>query len=237
MKFTIRKCLTILILLSHQYCCSALNISLFQGNNYQTGNQQALTLRFDQGNAWKYGDNFFFFDITNPDQNGTSIYGEWQPRLSFSKLTGHKISFGPVSDVLLASELNVNGADGRVYLYGLGVNLNIPTFAFIKLNTYVRDDPKLASKTYQISVVWSEPFKINDRVLIDFAGFIDDAGKEDTKSANFLAKPRLMLDLGQLLWQSPKNLLVGIQYVYWHNKLGIHGLTESLPEAMLTWTF
>lgn len=214
---------------------SALNISLFRGNNYATGNQHALTLRFDQANNWQYGDSFFFFDITNPDQNGTSIYGEWQPRLSFSKITGHKIGWGPVSDVLLASEINVSGTNSRAYLYGLGFNIAIPGFTFFKLNTYVRDDPSLAGNTYQISMVWLKKFLINNRVSFDFAGFIDDAGKESTKNANFLAKPRLMLDLGRLVWKSPNNLFVGVQYVYWNNKLGIKGLTESVPEAMLTW--
>ena len=217
-----------------QSSCFALNISVFQGNNYQTGNKQAMTLRFDQGNAWRYGDSFFFFDVTNPDQNGTSIYGEWQPRLSLSKITGKSIAFGPVSDVLLASEINVNGVNGRAYLYGLGVNLSVPHFTFVKLNAYVRDDANLPDKTYQVSLTWLSKFVINDRLVVNFAGFIDDAGKESTKSANLLIKPRLMLDLGRL-WQAPKNLYLGVQYVYWKNKLGIKGLTESMPEVMLTW--
>lgn len=237
MMFNKRQCWLLLLLLGFHSYSSALNISLLKGNNYQTGNKNALTLRFDQANSWKYGDNFFFFDIANPDKNGTSIYGEWQPRLSLSKITGHKISFGPVSDILLASELNVSGANARAYLYGLGVNLSIPTFAFLKFNAYVRDTPNLAGNTFQISAVWSEPFLFNSRLALNFAGFIDDAGKEGSRSANFLAEPRLMLDLGRLMWKSPNSLFVGMQYVYWHNKLGIKGVTESLPEAMLTWQF
>jgi len=60
-------------------------------------------------NEWKYGDNFLFFDITNPDrgdaQTPTSIYGEISPRLSFAKMTGKKLSRGLFKDVLLTGTL------------------------------------------------------------------------------------------------------------------------------------
>lgn len=213
----------------------ATSVSIWRGNNYVTGEQQATTLRFDQADNWSYGDSFFFFEVANPDDNGTAIYGEWQPRISFSKLFNHKIAFGPISDVLIASEINVSGANTRAYLYGLGVNLKIPGFNFTKLNTYVRHNPAQPGSTYQVSLTWSAPIKFGQRVQLEFAGFIDQAGKQGNISSNFLAKPRLLLDFGNLVFHHPNSLYIGTQYVYWHNKLGISGLHESVLEAMLTW--
>lgn len=210
-------------------------ISFFNGNNYQTGNEHANTLRFEQGTPWAYGDSFFFFDVTNPDKDKTGIYGEWQPRLSFSKITGHSLNFAFVSDVLLATEINMSGSGARAYLYGPGFNIKIPTFAFFKFNTYLRDDQSQMGHTYQISIAWLEPIKLSDKFQISFAGFADYAGNEGSKAVNFLAKPRIMLDIGKLFFHTKNKVYLGLQYTYWHNKLGIKGLDESVPEAMLSW--
>ena len=211
--------------------------SIWRGNNYALGNQSATTLRFDQSNQWRYGDGFYFFEITNPDNKGTSIYGEVQPRLSFSKITKHKISFGPVSDVLAAAELNVSGNNSRAYLYGMGVNLEVPTFTFVKLNVYARKNPAQPGNTYQISLSWLNKIKLSKRYHVLFAGFIDKAGKQGTLASNFLAKPRLLLDLGRALNKKSDSYYAGVQYAYWKNKLGIKNLNESVIEAMFTWKF
>lgn len=211
-------------------------ISFLSGNEYAPYNEHKKTLRFDHSDSWAYGDNYYFFDITNPVSKNTFIYGEWHSRLSFSKMTGHKIGFGPISDVLLAGELNFDGQGTHIYLYGLGFNLKIPGFRFFKLNTYARRNPKYHGTTYQISWSWLLPINlIHDRLKFEFGGFCDYAGRQGGAASNFLTKPQLLLDVGNLIFNSPNNIFAGIRYVYWHNRLGEKGITESLPELMITW--
>lgn len=211
------------------------NISFLTGNEYELGNDHRNTLRFDHASTWALGDNYLFFDVTDPVSNDTFIYGEWHSRLSFSKMTGHHIGFGPVSDTLLAGELNFDGQGTHIYLYGVGFNIKIPEFQFVILNAYARRDPAYHGTTYQISWAWGLPFKFGDRVRFAFGGFCDYAGKQGRSAANFLAKPQLLFDMGNLLFRKPNNIFAGMRYVYWHNKLGIKGLNESVPELMITW--
>ena len=211
-------------------------ISLLSGNTYELGDDHRETLRFDNSNNWKYGDNFFFFEVTDPLAKGTSIYGEWSSRLSLSKVSGYGLTFGPVSDVLLAGELNMSGSGSRVYLYGLGFNIDIPGVKFFKFNTYARKDPSQPGATYQITWSWLVPFRLaNDRLKFVFGGFCDYAGRQHALASNFLAKPELLLDVGNLINKKPGSVYLGVRYVYWYNKLGNKGVKESVPEAMLTW--
>ena len=49
-----------------------------------------------------------------------------------------------------------------------------------------------------------------------------------------LAQPQLLLDLGNL-WGAKDKLFAGVEYQYWHNKFGVDGVDESLPQVMLLW--
>lgn len=212
------------------------NISYITGSTYELGDDHRKTLRFDNANTWAYGDNFFFFEVTSPFKKGTSIYGEWQPRLSLSKITGKGIGFGPLSDLLLAGEINYSGTGSRAYLYGLGTNIKIPGFTFFKFNVYNRKDPSQPGSTYQISWSWLARFQLFfSRLKFEFGGFCDYAGQQHNLEHNFLAKPQLLIDAGNLIAQKPNHIFAGIRYVYWKNKLGVKGVTESVPEFMVTW--
>lgn len=223
-------------LCASQPLLSITNISLFGGDDYATGPKHATKLQLSNAAQWQYGDNFFYFDVTNPHKNTTSIYGEWHSRLSASKISGKAIHWGPISDVLLAGELNFGGNNTRAYLLGVGFNFDAPKMNFLKLNIYSRRDPSQPGSTYQITPVWSATFNSNERTSFLFDGFIDYAGSQGTLASNFLTKPRLMLDIGKLFHGKAKRLYAGIRYVYWHNKLGTKGTTESLPEWMITWS-
>lgn len=69
--------------------------------------KSASVVTLEHINGWKYGDNFFFVDITNADKSdeerSTSFYGEISPRISLSKVTGKDLSFGIVKDVLITT--------------------------------------------------------------------------------------------------------------------------------------
>ena len=189
-------------------------------------------------NEWKYGDNFLFFDITNPDrgdaQTPTSIYGEISPRLSFAKMTGKKLSRGLFKDVLLTGTLEV-GSDLRNYLYGIAVDLNIPKVPVFQLNYYIREEATTGADTgSQVTLVWQAPFNIGP-VAMAFEGFADYAyGLGSTVSDNLIAAPRLLVDAGKT-WGAPGVLQFGVEYQMWRNKFGIKGIDEDVAQFMVKW--
>ena len=193
------------------------------------------TITIEHADAWKYGDNYFFFDITNPEinRNGatTSIYGEISPRLSIGKITGKDLSAPFVKDVLVAGTLEL-GNGFHNYLYGLGLSLNLPKFNFADLNVYLRNSSQRGC-TYQFTPDWQLPFTVGNANMI-FEGFSDIAGAEGDLSFNIDAQPRLLLDLGKY-WGSPGDLYVGTEFIYWHNKFGVKGVDEYAPQAMVKW--
>ncbi|MBU5611641.1 outer membrane protein OmpK [Geomonas azotofigens] len=192
------------------------------------GTQSTITI--EHANAWKYGDNFLFFDVTDAEKDKTGIYGELSPRLSLGKITGRDLSAPFVKDVLLAGTVEV-GQGFRNYLYGVGLSLNLPKFNFADLNVYVRNDPKQPGSTYQVTPCWQLPFTVGKANMI-FEGFTDIAGSEGNLAFNIDAQPRLLLDLGKF-WDAPGSVFVGTEVIYWHNKFGVSGVNEFAPQAML----
>lgn len=207
----------------------------FASKNAKDHSRSTLTLK--HADAWKYGDNFFFFDVTNPEINRdgskTAIYGEFSPRLSIGKIAGLDLSAPFVKDVLVAGTLEMAGAGFHNYLYGLGLSLNLPKFNFADLNVYVRNDTAQPGATWQITPCWQLPFSVGKASFL-FEGFTDIAGAEGDLSFNIDAQPRLLLDLGKF-WDAPGNLYFGTEFMYWHNKFGIKGANEYAPQAMVKW--
>jgi nucleoside-specific outer membrane channel protein Tsx len=194
------------------------------------------TITVEHADTWKYGDNFFFFDVTNPEinRNGakTSIYGEISPRLSIGRITGTDLSTMFIKDVLLAGTLEL-GAGFHNYLYGVGLSLKIPKFNFADLDLYVRNDTQRSGVTWQVTPDWQVPFEIGNASFL-FEGFTDIAGSESGSAFNVDAQPRLLLDLGKF-WSKPGNIYGGTEFIYWHNKYGIKGVDEYAPQVMLKW--
>jgi len=217
------------------------NLDFSQTPVGSTRDSSRSTITVEHADAWKYGDNFLFFDITNPEvtrKNSpkTSIYGEISPRLSIGKITGLDLSAPFVKDVLLAGTLEIDGGGGggfHNYLYGMGLSLNLPKFNFADFNVYVRNDTQQSGVTYQITPCWQLPFAVGKANFV-FEGFSDIAGPEGDLSFNIDFQPRLLLDLGKL-WDKPGNLFVGTELMIWHNKYGFKGVDEFAPQAMVKW--
>ncbi len=215
---------------------SSTSASFLYGSGYElTEKEEATILTLEHASGWKFGDNFFFFDVFQPFDVNTHVYGEWHPRLRLGRTTGRSMSFAFVKDVLVATELNV-GEGWRAYFYGVGFDLDIPHFNFFAINFFVRDDMTLdGGATYQISPSWSVPFAIGS-ARFDFRGFLDYAGSQGGNKANLLAQPQLLFDLGSFN-EKPGNVYVGIEYQYWNHKYGIDGVKESLVQFMGKWVF
>ena len=226
---------------------SSTNIQYLYGDSYEaifldpvagqldSEEVSASIITLEHVNGWKYGDNFFFVDITNPDRSGeeldTSFYGEISPRLSFGKMTGADLSFGIIKDVLITTTMEV-GEGFHNYLYGLAVDLDIPRVPVFQINYYVRNEANTDTGN-QITLVWLKPFSIGS-VDFSFEGFLDYAYGVDPSEDNIITAPRLLVDLGKT-WGAPGVLQAGVEYQIWRNKYGIDGIDEDVAQAMLKW--
>lgn len=236
---------------------SSTNVQLLYGQNYEVGESEETVLTLEHADGWKYGDNYFFVDITEPFNNGTAAYGEFSPRISPAKILGYApISFGIVKDIMIAGTLEMggggSGSDTGVhsYLLGIGLPLDLPGFAFADLNVYARKSHRdfvsaipggeQTDMGGQVTIDWLYPFTIGGTKW-SFGGFLDYAFGEDSgtvgKEDNIISSPQLLFDLGDALGGAPGQLEVGVEYDFWWNKYGIDGEDENNPNIMVKWTF
>lgn len=114
----------------------------------------------------------------------------------------------------------------------MAVDFNIKGVKFFKTHLFYRDNPDLAGHTQQLTLSWNIPFKFNN---IDFLieGFTDIAGSEGQTVANLVVAPRILMDISSYLNINHKTLWFGIEWQYWHNKFGIDGVNESVPQLQI----
>lgn len=218
---------------------SSTNLQYHYGTDYELGDEERTLITLEHASGWKYGDNFFFVDITNPDRTGdqtqTAFYGEISPRLSFGKMTGKDLSAGIIQDFLITSTMEM-GDGFHTYLYGLAVDLKLPKFNFFQINWYARNEVTFGTDLgQQITIAWGMPFAIG-KAKFSFEGFFDYAFDVDPAEDNIITQPRLLLDVGSI-WDTPGVFQAGIEYQIWRNKFGIDGVDENFPELMVKWIF
>lgn len=214
------------------------SLTALWGGDFKVNPPLQHTFTFEHVSGWSWGDVFMFVDQIN--YNGqkdfslgkSSYYGEFSPRLSFGKLSGRTLAFGPVKDVLLAATYEFGEGDTEAYLLGPGFDLDIPGFDFFQLNFYYRkpDGHRVPSGAWQITPTWAYTIPAgNSDILID--GFIDwvvDNKRASTRypgqasyHANLHINPQIKYDLGKALGHEAKHLYVGVEYDYWSDKYGI----------------
>lgn len=230
------------------------NIQYLHGTNYADFNPNGGFSHDDESgivtiehlNVWKYGDNFIFVDITNPDGEGDgfgttgktsgSFYAEISPRLSLGKILGKDLSWGLIQDVLFTSTLEIPESPVKqTWLYGAAVDLKLPGFQFFQVNWYIRDPQQSGIDTgQQITLAWGAPFKLGP-VPMMFEGFFDYAWGVDPLKDNIITAPRLLVDVGDLMGVGAGKLQAGVEYQIWRNKFGISGMDEDVAQAMIKW--
>lgn len=226
-------------------------VQYLHGDGYRApGNPHDISqsiITFTHAHGWSLGHNFMFMDtlISEAGQPGqTSVYGEAYSYLSLSKVLNRDLSFGLFKDLNAAVGVNAgenfdNAKSGpRTALYGVSVDFNLPGFTLFSVDFLRHNvlEPKADGSSWQITPVWNFPFEIAGSKwnLQGFADFIGSKSPEIARTA--LAQPQLRLDVGDL-WGKSQHLFIGIEYQYWHNKYGIKGLHEGLPQALLVWKF
>jgi len=228
---------------AHGAIWSSTNVQYLKGDQHELGDEERSIITLEHASGWKYGDNFFFVDVTNPDKNSvdspTGFYGEYSPRFSLLALAGQKPWTGFIKDILQTDTIEM-GEGFHNYLYGLAVDLNMPGFAFFQVNYYIRNEITAKSDVgSQLTLAWGAPFSLGPTKWM-FEGFLDYAWGLDNEEAgvedNVITAPRLLLDVGNFLG-TPNTLHAGVEYQIWRNKFGIKDVDEDVAQLMLKWTF
>jgi nucleoside-specific outer membrane channel protein Tsx len=214
-----------------------------------TGSDTSI-LTLQHASGWKYGDNFFFVDFLNDSDrdgfNDTDVYAEWYPNFSLGKISGCNVGGGALEDLGVVLGFNYS-ADANVqkFLPGMRFAWAIPGDGF--LNTDVTafmdfsegDGAPREGDSFMVDFNGAFPFSIGEQ---DFSieGHIEYIHGRSSSFGDVenwvLAQPQFRWDLGKALFSSPKQLFIGIEYQYWHNKLGTK-TDESVAQALLVWRF
>lgn len=220
------------------------SISILYSEDYEAfGPQQRSDTYFTFENATghNWGSTFFFVDRNQghgKDSDSDDLYGEFAPNISLGWLTGNDLSYGLIKDVTLSGQYEMGGGtDVNNFMYGLGLDWNIPGLQFFGTRAYYVNNSE-TDNDYQLTVVWGAPMEFGpNRILFD--GYIDWSSAADDHKSDFHFNPQLKLDIGNY-FGSPRVLYAGIEYSYWNNKYGLGDDvmdTESAVSALVKFHF
>ncbi len=198
------------------------SVSYLNGGDYKVDHkdQQILTFEHVAGTSW--GDSFMFLDHLRGDDGSRSNYAEWSPRISLCKVAEYCVSNGLIKDVLVSTTVEMSSGATN-FLYGVGLDLNVPQFQFLQLN-FLRRQNDSVKNNWQLTTAWALPFKMAEQDFT-YDGFIDWFNSTDDQSSSMNFTSQLKWSMGKALGLSNK-LYLGVEYVYWLNKYGI----EDSPE-------
>lgn len=209
------------------------------GENYEVGTEDRTTVTAEYAAKLKYADVFFFVDHQLDGNDEQNTYFELSPRLSLGEVTGQKMSFGPVKDVLIATTWEHNAGydlnqEFNNFLYGVGFDLAIPYTQFASINFYKADNDK-QDDDYQMTITYGVPFKLgSEDFLVD--GFLDWSTAEDDHASELNWTTQWKWNAGKHI--SPKTkLYVGIEHSVWNNKYGIKGVDQNDVSALVKYHF
>jgi nucleoside-specific outer membrane channel protein Tsx len=205
------------------------------GRNWKLGPATKDILTLEHADGWSRGDNYLFIDVSHiaaQENKDTGIYGEWQPRLSLSKIIGKDLSAGIFADVLETNRLAF-GNGFLAVLNGIAVDLKLPGFAFFHQHAFLRNDINLPGVTWQLTTEWAVPIEIKAVRLVQ-DGFVHFIGPEGGTHFNIIAQPQLLLDVGRFAHYVDQ-VFIGTEVDLRYNEFGITGQNEVVPQAMVEW--
>lgn len=202
----------------------------FEGPTFldtQKGAKQTVTA--EHYRTFGYGDLFMFADYTHAKEGlrfsgrKDDLYGELSPRLSLNKIAGIPLSDGFIKEWYASFQYN-RGEDYRAWLYGAGVDLNIPGFSVFGLNLY-RKSQNIGKDTYQLSANYYAP--LGERW--HFEGFLDWTGND------VLTQNQLLFNLSPSLGIQEGKLDIGSEWHYYREET--YNTDNSVFQAMIKYTF
>lgn len=216
-------------------------------NAFAPGAQDVFILTLQHASGWKYGDNFFFVDLSMPEDDNFDAYAEIYPNLSLGKITGKDLKIGPIRDFGILGGLNF-AADANVLVWLPGVRLawDLPGFAFANTDfmAYLTDNTGGEGAAPKEDDSWMVDFNFATKTLElgptkwNLEGHVEYVAARDNEFGEtkdwVLAQPQLRLDLGDLVGLPANTLFAGFEYQYWRNKLG-SDTDENAIQALLVW--
>lgn len=202
-KFIAKLLYTVIIAQAAAVAFSTTNVNFLYGNFndnsyvYDVKDSGKSTFTLEHYSANRYGDVFFFTDLTRANKSykyqnkRNDWYFELSPRISLNLLQN---SF--IKNTYLAFQYN-KGAEYEAILAGVGVGLNLPFFTVFDINIY-RKKQNIGDTTIQLSSNYYVPLPQK----FHFEGFLDKT-KEDFLTQN------------QLLYDITKNFFIGTEWHYY----------------------
>ena len=221
-------------------------------NPFLPSEETTSILTLQHAGSWSLGDSFFFIDyIDDGGQDGfndKNFYGEWYPTLSVSKVSNRDINAGPITDIALIGGINFDGdADVLKYLPGVRASWQVPGFLFLNTdftafidasNGVARGGAPKTGDSFMFDVNWAYPIDVGGQsfAIAGHAEYIGATTNEfgDNVRGWILAQPQFTWDLGKAIAGAAGQLLVGVEYQYWRNKLGVE-TDESTAQFLLVW--
>ena len=207
------------------------------GENYEVVDEKQTTLTVEYAAKVKYADVFFFMDRMRGSDDHKSTYFELSPRLSLGEVSGQKLAFGPIKDVLISTTWESNNDDFSSFdnfLYGVGFDLAIPYFQYANVNFYRANNENTADD-YQITIVYAVPFKVSSEdFLVD--GFLDWSTAEKDHASELNWTTQYKWNVGKHI--SPETrLYLGVEHSVWNNKFGMKNRDENNVSALVKYHF
>jgi nucleoside-specific outer membrane channel protein Tsx len=198
--------------------------------------------------TYKYGTNFINIDLLqsngrDPANNGTTgateVYGIYRGNLSGNAVFDTKaFTFGPVRDVRFefGGDFNTKNTEfapeKKLLVLGPNISFDVPGFLNVGLhfskewnyNGIVGTGVSF-SPAFEMEIVWLQPLTFTGLPL-RFDGFfnvVTPKGKDGFGAqtvTEVLTQPRIVLDIGSLMFDKPNTLEFYVGYQYWLNKFG-----------------
>ncbi len=215
-----------------------------------TGTETRHMLTFQHFDAWAYGRNYFFFDLTLPWQRTgrhQEVYGEAYSSVSLGTVLGRPLRAAVIKDVLVTAGLNLgaasDGAGPLAFLPGVTLDLDLPGFtvaavdvlAFVDRGRFAGADNGCHAVGVDVTASWQRPWRVG-ALAGTVEGYAELTSGHGACATQFLAQPQLRLDLGRLFGR-PYRLFVGFELEVWLSKYGVADLDEYVPRTLAVWRF
>lgn len=223
-----------LFLGAHLFAYSSTNLQYlygrFEGPTFlDTQNGIKHTVTGEHYRTWEYGDLFMFADyVYAPDglrftDKKNDLYGEFSPRISLNKISGTPVFEGFVREVYASFQHNRSDTF-RAWLYGAGVDLNVPGFSVFGVNLY-RKIQNIGDDTYQLSLNYYAP--LGDKW--HFEGFADWTGRD------FLSQNQLLYNVSDLIRIHTGKVEIGTEWHYYHEN--VYHTDNDVFQAMIKYSW
>jgi nucleoside-specific outer membrane channel protein Tsx len=207
------------------------------GENYEVVDEKQTTLTVEYAAKVKYADVFFFMDRMRGNEDHKVTYFELSPRFSLGEISGQKLAFGPIKDVLISTTWESNNDDFSSFdnfLYGVGFDLAVPYFQYANVNFY-RANNENTSDDYQMTIAYALPFKVsNEDFLID--GFLDWSTGEKDHASELNWTTQYKWNVGKHISPDTR-LYLGVEHSVWNNKFGMKNRDENNVSALIKYHF